>query len=176
MVGSIVKTYESQNLSQIIDFPYVICPYIIWLSVELNLVMIVASVPLLRPLFRRYPNNPHDEPKSKWETITLGSVLPKSNGAGGSRGAGRRMSTASEEYIMTPQGSKSGGGSSSTRTVDFGDGEGGDDGGGAGVEHGGITRTTEVSVTYESSDKPFVHAALVGLVQGEIQNPGIARR
>lgn len=39
---------------------------------------------------------------------------------------------------------------------------------------GGITVTREVSVTYQPSNAPFVHAALVGLVQGEIGNPHLA--
>ncbi len=40
----------------------------------------------------------------------------------------------------------------------------------------GITVTREVSVTYETYDAPFVHASLVGLAQGEIANPWLARR
>lgn len=166
MVGSIVKTYESLNLSQTIDFPYVICSYIIWLSVELSLVMVVAWVPLLRSLFRNRSN----EPKSRWKAITLGSVLPKSR-----TGGGRRMSTANVEYIMTPQVSKSGVSGSSSRAVGFENGsEEGVGGEGGGI--GEITRTTEVSVTYETSDKPFVHAALVGLVQGGICKNGVGGR
>ncbi|GAB7359185.1 hypothetical protein MBLNU230_g5252t1 [Neophaeotheca triangularis] len=161
MIGSIVKTYETKNLSQIIDFSYVICPYIIWLSVELNLVMIVASVPLLRPLFRR--TTPH--PQSRWESITLGSVLPKSRGSGRSRPS----SSASEEFIMASAESQKAASSSTASAVPAREREG------LAAEQG-ITRTMEVSVTYESSNAPFVHAALVGLVQGEIQNPGIARR
>ncbi len=39
-----------------------------------------------------------------------------------------------------------------------------------------IQVTREVSVSYESSDAPFVHAALVGLIQGEIANPHLVRR
>jgi hypothetical protein len=40
----------------------------------------------------------------------------------------------------------------------------------------GITITHEVEVTYEPSNMPFVHAALVGLVHGEITNPKLVRR
>ena len=40
----------------------------------------------------------------------------------------------------------------------------------------GITVTREVSVTYQTYDAPFVHASLVGLVQGEIANPQLVRR
>ena len=44
------------------------------------------------------------------------------------------------------------------------------------LEPSGIMVTSEVSITYESSDSPYVHAALVGLVQGEIANPGLVQR
>ncbi len=39
----------------------------------------------------------------------------------------------------------------------------------------GIQVTREVEVAYQPSDAPFVHAALVGLVMGEILNPRLAR-
>lgn len=42
--------------------------------------------------------------------------------------------------------------------------------------HSGITITQEVSVSYESNNFPFVHAALVGLIQGEIANPKLVKR
>lgn len=38
-----------------------------------------------------------------------------------------------------------------------------------------IQVTREVSVTYQPNDVPFVHAALVGLIQGEIANPRLVR-
>lgn len=43
------------------------------------------------------------------------------------------------------------------------------------MEQPRITVTREVTVTYQPSDVQFVHAALVGLVQGEIANPKLAR-
>ena len=39
-----------------------------------------------------------------------------------------------------------------------------------------IQVTREVVVTYEREDAPNVHAALVGLIQGEIANPRLVRR
>lgn len=39
-----------------------------------------------------------------------------------------------------------------------------------------ITVTREVTVEYEPSDAPFVHAALVGLVQGQIAKPRMVPR
>ena len=45
------------------------------------------------------------------------------------------------------------------------------------LDQGGITVTREVHVTsIQTNDLPFVHAALVGLVQGEIANPKLAQR
>lgn len=40
----------------------------------------------------------------------------------------------------------------------------------------GIRVIREVEVTYQPADAPFVHAALVGLIQGEIANPKLAQR
>ena len=42
-------------------------------------------------------------------------------------------------------------------------------------DHGAITVTTEVEVTYEKMEAPFLHAALVGLIQGEMMNPRLRR-
>lgn len=40
----------------------------------------------------------------------------------------------------------------------------------------GIVVTTEVAVTYEASDKPFAHAAMVGLVSGNVARASSIRR
>ena len=40
----------------------------------------------------------------------------------------------------------------------------------------GITVVREVSVTYQPMNAPFVHAALVGLVEGEIADSQSVRR
>ena len=40
----------------------------------------------------------------------------------------------------------------------------------------GITVVREVSVTYQPINAPFVHAALVGLVEGEIADPRNVQR
>lgn len=45
----------------------------------------------------------------------------------------------------------------------------------AGVDSAGIVVTREVQVSYETKDAPNVHAALVGLLQGEIANPRLVR-
>lgn len=40
---------------------------------------------------------------------------------------------------------------------------------------GVITVTTEVEISYQSMEKPFVHASIVGLIQGEIANPRLRK-
>lgn len=46
----------------------------------------------------------------------------------------------------------------------------------ADAQPGGITVTKEVQVTVESTEVQFIHAALVGLVQGEMANSKIMNR
>ncbi|KAF2212238.1 hypothetical protein CERZMDRAFT_16897, partial [Cercospora zeae-maydis SCOH1-5] len=53
MASSIVKTYEAKILSALADWTYSLCSYVIALSVELNVVIITASLPFLRPLVPR---------------------------------------------------------------------------------------------------------------------------
>ena len=110
--------------------------------------IIVASIPLLRPLFRRRQRLAEADTPAKWDTTTFGSVFSKR----GTRATTTKFSTSSEENIM-PQ-----------RMEQYE------------MEAPGITVTTEVSVTYQPADAPFVHAALVGLIQGEIANPRLVRR
>ncbi|KAF4547772.1 Hypothetical protein D9617_36g063100 [Elsinoe fawcettii] len=54
MVASIKKTIESRVLSEWADYTYDLIPYIIWVSVELNVVIIASTIPILRPLFKRH--------------------------------------------------------------------------------------------------------------------------
>jgi hypothetical protein len=120
-------------------------PFTIWLSVELNTVLIVSSIPLIRPLFiRRHHQRlpPHHGRTSTFDSVM--SSISKKPRANLSR-------IDSEEEIM-PQ--------PMVPLEEMGK---------------GIKVTREVEVTYQSSDYAFVHAALVGLVQGEIANPSLAR-
>lgn len=124
----------------------------IWLSVELNVVIIVSSIPLLRPMFRRnHQRRPDAQQMQRWDSSTIGSVFSKK----GVRTNLARVDSE-ENIIQSPQGHHN-----SMRLPE--------------LEDPGITVMTEVSVTYQTSDMPFVHAALVGLVQGEIANPRLAR-
>ncbi|KAG8630119.1 hypothetical protein KVT40_001738 [Elsinoe batatas] len=54
MVASIKKTIESKVLSEWVDYTYDLIPYVIWVSVELNIVIIASTIPILRPLFKRH--------------------------------------------------------------------------------------------------------------------------
>ena len=154
MVASIVKTYEARALSEVLDYTYDLVIYIIWISVELNVVMITATIPLLRPLFRRemFPfgrrplatnasmlSSMTSIPRKGWQNITMDSMLSKKDK---SRIDSRELSlsTSHEEILKSRENQ----------------------------EHYGITRTVEVQITYETNDKPHVHAALVGLCPGII--------
>lgn len=128
-----------------------LCLYVIWIEIELNIVIVVSSVPLLRPLlnlFRKKHQRLPDENTSGWDTTTFSSVFSK----GKSKSRMTALSTSSEENIVphTPEVFS--------------------------MQQPGITVTHEVTVTYQPSDVQFVHAALVGLVQGEIANPRLAHR
>ena len=125
-------------------------PYVIWLSVELNVVIVVSSIPFLRPLFQKSQKQANRQEKHR---MVLRERRTRDNspnfGSGFSNKLGRSTLSRvdSQENII---------GSLPMET--------------------GIHVTHEVSITYESSNVPYVHAALVGLVQGEIGNPRLARR
>ncbi|KAL9088749.1 MAG: hypothetical protein Q9165_006058 [Trypethelium subeluteriae] len=154
MVASIVKTYEARALSEILDYTHDLVIYVIWISIELNVVMVTATIPLLRPLFRRdvfsFGRRPRDDPgtmlssmtslpRKGWENITMDSMLSKKDRFRSQ--TSEVHSSASNEDIPA------------SREIQ---------------NPFGITRTVEVQITYEANDKPHVHAALVGLVPGVI--------
>jgi len=116
--------------------------YALWITIELNVVMIVASIPALRPLFRynglkRIVRKQLTPARSHERTdYSAGSSFKM--GMSKSSPATRIRSTGSEEDMIPIQPIVS-------------------------REMPGITRTVEVSVTHEKSEATFVHAALVGL-------------
>ena len=113
------------------------------MAVELNIVMIVSSIPFLRPLFQR--NHQANDNKTTRPRYELGSVFSKN---GGGSGLTELSHPGESQENLSPV--KHASTASST------------------TEGVGITVTSEVTVTYSKLDVPFVHAALVGLVQGEI--------
>ena len=113
--------------------------------------IIVSSIPLLRPLitlFRKKHHRLPDDSAPGWDTATFGSIYSKSK----PRSRTAQMSTSSEENIV-PHSSEI-----------------------FHMDPNAITVTREVSVSYHPNDVQFVHAALVGLIQGEINNPKLVRR
>lgn len=117
--------------------------YIIWISVELNIVMVAASIPILRPLFTRgglsrLARRPQMSARETRSPSTGSSIAMSKQRP---RVATRHLSsTSSQEDILARDPNDS-----------FGE------------ESVGITRTVEVSVTYAPNDATWVHAALVGL-------------
>lgn len=153
LTAAIVKTYEAKALSEVADYSYDLCDYVIWIAIELNVVIVVSSIPLLRPLlslFRRKHQRLPDESQRNWSASTQGTIFTKSR----SRTRTKAMSSSSQED-MVPH-------SSQIFCME--------------EPSGGITVTKEVSVTFQPNDVQFVHAALVGLVQGEIAHPRRTRR
>lgn len=123
----------------------------IWIEIELNIVIIVASIPLLRPLldtFIRTRQRLPDENSPGWDTTTFSSVYSKAK----SRTRVAKVPTSSEENIVPPN----------SEIFE--------------MDQTGIHVTKEVSVSYHPTEVPFVHAALVGLIQGEIANPKLVHR
>jgi len=130
--------------------------YAVWISVELNTVIVVASVPILRPLFRRnglarisrpHPSiqehaRPREEAYRALEGGPHDSVTSYNMEAFKSMATTRPESTMSSQEILIESSSY-----------------------GAGAL-GGITKTVEVEVSRTSKDRAFVHAALVGLPMG----------
>ncbi|KAK0941448.1 hypothetical protein LTR29_006982 [Friedmanniomyces endolithicus] len=150
MIASIVKTFYSKALSEPLDYTYDLVALVIWISIELNVVIIVSSLPLMRPIFtRRRPRRATEEqPTPNWgSSTTFGSFMAK-------KGARSTLARVDSEEAIMPQ--------NAVPMRDLGG--------------GGINVTREISVTYESSNQPFVHAALVGLIEGEIANPKLVRR
>ncbi|KAF2172908.1 hypothetical protein M409DRAFT_16863 [Zasmidium cellare ATCC 36951] len=148
MIAAVVKTYEAKMLSKVTDYTYNLCFYVIWVSVELNIVIVTASIPLLRPLFKSKKRH-EGRPPNELGDVHLGSVTS----------FGKNVSR-----MHTPQHTST---SSLDNIVHYDDT--------AGVDSAGIVVTREVQVSYETKDAPNVHAALVGLLQGEIANPRLAR-
>ncbi|GIZ39126.1 hypothetical protein CKM354_000251700 [Cercospora kikuchii] len=166
MASSIVKTYEAKVLSVFSDYTYSLCAYVIALSVELNVVIITASLPFLRPLVpkkwqtRQQPLPAlHDIPihqRTRQGHIPLSSGYTSKNHS--------RTNTIEMTSPISP---------TSPNAMGFQPAASGN--WVLRSDHGAITVTTEVEVTYEKMEAPFVHAALVGLIQGEIMNPRLRR-
>jgi len=122
-------------------------PFVTWVSVELNVVLTVTSLPLLRPLAR----------ETRERTARLLSINRKIKEPWDDTISLRSMHTGQEDVE-----SKTGAGVGVTAL-----GNHSRDGFASQQDPESVIRTVEVSISYEKNDSPLIHAALVGLVQGQ---------
>ncbi|PSK43768.1 hypothetical protein B9Z65_7282 [Elsinoe australis] len=147
MIACIKRTVEAKVLSEWADYTYDLVPYAIWVSVEINVVIIASSIPILRPLFKRHglssvmqrnvTERSDMETGSTLSPYTSSSKSPYGNTSSPfdkARIHTHTSSISSQEKILPPR-----------------------------PEQFTITRTVEVSVSHSPRDRNLVHAALIGL-------------
>lgn len=181
------------------DYTYSLSTYVIAMAVELNIVIITASIPCLRPLFRKslwkkLLRKRHSSSSNPSRSATPASITRPGRRGGGGGGGRRSLSGLPSLHQLPPWRtkhiplssgftSKNGSGTNLTAvTSNTNQGEetelscveGWCDGDVREVD-GVITVTTEVEISYQSMEKPFVHASIVGLIQGEIANPRLRK-
>ena len=127
------------------DYTYELVPYMIWVSIESNVVIVVASVPLLRPLFNGLRNRmmgklaKHGSVTDKFGDISLTSMVSRKGAK-----STHFPKSSSQEHIAPQQ------------------------------DPFTITQTMEVSVTTTPvRDVTLVHAALIGLVDDQTKASSI---
>ncbi|KAI7568929.1 hypothetical protein KC319_g3382 [Hortaea werneckii] len=170
MVAAVVKTYEAKQLNAIGDYTYELGDLIIWSAIEFNLLITCGSIPMLRSLFKRplIPKHPylHHHNNNGVGPHPEGQELShyKSNDTKEiSKGSVESVTGSQENIVPHNTSSQAKSFSSSPPTADS-------------MMPDQINRTVEVEVRYEKSDAPAMHAALVGLKQGEESNPHLMRR
>ncbi|KAI7481989.1 hypothetical protein KC351_g6053 [Hortaea werneckii] len=170
MVAAVVKTYEAKQLNAIGDYTYELGDLIIWSAIEFNLLITCGSIPMLRSLFKRplIPKHPyfHHHNHNGGGTHTEGQELShyKSNDTKEiGKGSVESVTGSQENIVPHNTSSQAKSFSSSPPTAES-------------MMPDQINRTVEVEVRYEKSDAPAMHAALVGLKQGEESNPHLMRR
>jgi len=120
-------------------------PFVTWVSVELNVVLTVTSLPLLRPLAQeaRQLFSKTREVKEPWDdTISLRSIHTsgledEESKTGAGVGVVALGSPQSPNGFIAQQ------------------------------DMSQVVRTVEVEISYEKNETPMIHACLVGLVQGQ---------
>jgi hypothetical protein len=165
MVAALVRTVAAHKLNDVGDYTckstsVIICqptgysltdrpdeltPFVTWVSVELNVVLTVTSLPLLRPLAQeaRHLFAKTREPKEQWDdTISLRSI---------------HTSGVEDEERKTGAG---------VGVIALGT-PSGQEGFVAQQDMSQVVRTVEVQISYEKNETPMIHACLVGLVQGQ---------
>ncbi|KAI6860340.1 hypothetical protein KC323_g6255 [Hortaea werneckii] len=170
MVAAVVKTYEAKQLNAVGDYTYELGDLIIWSAIEFNLLITCGSVPMLRSLFKRplIPKHPyfhhhnHNGVGPHTEDQELSHYKSNDTKEIG-KGSVESVTGSQENIVPHNTSSQAKSFSSSPPTAES-------------MMPDQINRTVEVEVRYEKSDAPAMHAALVGLKQGEDLNPHLTRR
>ncbi|KAH0122956.1 hypothetical protein KCU66_g8495, partial [Aureobasidium melanogenum] len=158
MIAAIVRTVAAHKLSDIGDYTYELTPFVTWVSVELNVVLTVTSLPLLRPLAQEAREKANKlfsiarKEKEPWDdTISLRSVHTS--------GADDEESKTGMVNVESKTGAGVGVIALGTPASQ----------GGflAQQDMSSVVRTVEVQISYEANETPMIHACLVGLVQGQ---------
>jgi len=145
MVAALVRTVAAHTLNDVGDYTYELTPFVTWVSVELNVVLTVTSLPLLRPLAQeaRQLFTKTREPKEPWDdTISLRSIHT-SNVEDEESKTGAGVGVVALGTPTSPHGFV------------------------AQQDMSQVIRTVEVKISYEKNETPMIHACLVGLVQGQ---------
>jgi hypothetical protein len=150
---SIILVPCQSTESSLTDHPDELTPFVTWVSVELNVVLTVTSLPLLRPLAQeaRLLLTKTREPKEQWDdTISLRSihtsgVEDEESKTGAGVGVTALGTPSNQEGFVAQQ------------------------------DMSQVIRTVEVQISYEKNETPMIHACLVGLVQGQAME-SLARR
>ncbi|KAH0289303.1 hypothetical protein M436DRAFT_82534 [Aureobasidium namibiae CBS 147.97] len=145
MVAALVRTVAAHKLNDVGDYTYELTPFVTWVSVELNVVLTVTSLPLLRPLAQeaRQLFTKTREAKEPWDdTISLRSIHTSGLDDEESK-TGAGVGVVALGSPQTPDGFV------------------------AQQDMSQVIRTVEVQISYEKNETPMIHACLVGLVQGQ---------
>ncbi|KAI7319103.1 hypothetical protein KC315_g9847 [Hortaea werneckii] len=173
MVAAAVKTYEAKQLNAVGDYTYELGDLIIWSAIEFNLLITCGSIPMLRSLFKRplvpkhpyfHHHNNHNNSGSSPHTEAQELSHYRSNDTKEmGKGSVESVSGSQENIVPHVSSTQAKSFSSSPPMAES-------------ILPDQINRTVEVEVRYEKSDAPAMHAALVGLKQGEDSNPHLTRR
>lgn len=126
-------------LIQITDYTWALVPYTMCISIELSIIIITASIPLLRPLFRRQKPPRCTLGGDAWpegRNISMSAIrLPQMQNSWSPDMKGTISRTSLAWTLSMPQ-----------------------------TPSGGITVTTDIDISYHSHSAPAIHASLIGLV------------
>ncbi|CZR70080.1 uncharacterized protein PAC_19981 [Phialocephala subalpina] len=137
-IACIIKTVLLQSLGEREDFTFNTVPFFTWVIAEITLVNIAASVPLIRPLFKRpstHAGNTSYEMKNQYASTNKGSRLRSRDVESGRHSI---LDNTSEENILPIEGVTVAGGGHD-RDVE--------------VDKNGIMLSTSYVVSYDENGK-----------------------